>query len=58
MSAISKRAPKKETAATNESNKRRLKRLLRQLFRSELSAYLKTTITRDEKTPSYRRIIE
>jgi FMN phosphatase YigB (HAD superfamily) len=33
----------------HESNKRRLKRLLRQLFRSELSAHLKATITRDKK---------
>jgi len=58
MPAISKRAPKNETAATHESNKRRLKRLLRQLFRSELSAHLKATVTCDKTTPSHRRIIE
>ena len=33
MSAISKRAPRNETAAISQSNKRRLKRLLRQLFK-------------------------
>jgi len=36
--SISKRTPKNETAVTHESNKRRLKRLLRQMVWNELSA--------------------